>query len=100
VDDEHILALVEAVHGTHLDAVHVFALDAFVVDDVGQLNALSADRSGVPIHGVLAVQAAQAEYRNSIRSGEGFLETLFKRLFEAVAFLVLFRVTVLFKLVR
>jgi hypothetical protein len=36
-------------------------------------------------------------YRNSIRSGEGFPETLFKRLFKAVAFLVLFRVTVLFK---
>src|SRR5882724_10275744 len=26
VDDEHVLALVEAVHGAHVDAVHGFAL--------------------------------------------------------------------------
>src|ERR1700730_14925105 len=50
VDDEHILALVETVHGTHLDAVHVFALDAFVVDDVGQLGVLPADCRGQLIH--------------------------------------------------
>jgi hypothetical protein len=55
VDDEHVLALVEAVHGADFDAVHGFAADAALVDNVGQLNALSADRSGVPIHGVLAV---------------------------------------------
>jgi hypothetical protein len=61
VDDEHILALVEAVHGTHLDAVHVFAHDAFVVDDVGQLSVLSASRSGELIRGVFAVQAVQVE---------------------------------------
>ena len=61
VDDEHVLALVEAVHGAHFDAVHGFAANAALVDNVGQLNALSADRSGVVIHGVLAVQAAQAE---------------------------------------
>ena len=94
VDDEHILALVEAVHGTHLDAVHVFALDAFVVDDVGQLNAV------YPFTVSSRCRRRRLNYRNSIRSGEGFLETLFKRLFKAVAFLVLFRVTVLFKLVR
>src|SRR5262249_50965812 len=35
MDDQHVLALVEAVHGAHLDAVHVLALDAIVVDDVG-----------------------------------------------------------------
>jgi hypothetical protein len=49
---EHVLALVEAVHGTHLDTVHVLALDAALVDDVGQLGVLSADRSGELIHGV------------------------------------------------
>src|SRR6266478_535136 len=36
-------------------------------------------------------------YRNSIRSRESFPDTLFKRLFKAVALLVLFRGTVLFK---
>ena len=36
VDDEHVLAFVEAVDGTDLDAVHEFAADAVVVDDVGQ----------------------------------------------------------------
>jgi hypothetical protein len=35
MDDEHILALVEAVHRTDFDAIHVLALDAVVVDDVG-----------------------------------------------------------------
>src|ERR1700730_15411346 len=57
VDDEHVLALVEAIHGTHVDAVHGFAANTALVDDVGQLNALSADRSGELIHGVLAVLA-------------------------------------------
>jgi hypothetical protein len=28
VDDEHVLALVEAVHGAHFDAVHGFAANA------------------------------------------------------------------------
>src|SRR3989441_4630681 len=52
VDDEHVLALVEAVHGAHVDAVHGFAANAALVDDVGQLSVLSADRSGELIHGV------------------------------------------------
>src|SRR5947207_8643786 len=43
MDDEHILALVEAVHGAHLDAVHGFAANAAIVDDVGQLGVLPAD---------------------------------------------------------
>jgi hypothetical protein len=35
MDDEHVLALIEAVDGANLDAVHVFALNAIVRDDVG-----------------------------------------------------------------
>jgi hypothetical protein len=46
VDHEHVLALVEAIHGAHLDAVHGFAANAALIDDVGQLSILSADRSG------------------------------------------------------
>jgi hypothetical protein len=42
MDDEHVLALVEAVHGAHLDAVHGLAANAAIVDDVGQLSVLSA----------------------------------------------------------
>jgi hypothetical protein len=57
VDDEHVLALVEAVHGAHFDAVHRFAANAALVDDVGQLSILSANRSSELIHGVLAVLA-------------------------------------------
>ena len=45
-------AYLQAVHGTHLDAVHVFALDAFVVDDVGQLGALPGACRGQLIHHV------------------------------------------------
>ena len=40
MDDEHVLALVEAVHGAHLDAVHSFAANAVIVDDVCQLGVL------------------------------------------------------------
>jgi len=43
VDDEHVLPLVEAVHWTHFDAVHVFTLDTALVDDVGQLGVLPGD---------------------------------------------------------
>jgi hypothetical protein len=35
MNDEHVLALIKAIDGTDLDAVGVFAHDAFVVDDVG-----------------------------------------------------------------
>jgi hypothetical protein len=45
VDDKHVLALVETVHWTHLDAIHGFAANAALVDDVGQLSVLSAGRS-------------------------------------------------------
>src|SRR5262245_56869018 len=38
MDDEHVLAFVEAVDRTHFHAVHVLAADAIVVDDVGHLN--------------------------------------------------------------
>jgi hypothetical protein len=38
MDDEHVVAFVEAVDGTHLDAVHVLALDAIFRDDVGHLD--------------------------------------------------------------
>jgi hypothetical protein len=40
VNDEHVLALVEAVHGAHLHAVRVLATNAVLVDDVGQLGLL------------------------------------------------------------
>src|SRR5947209_9850500 len=52
MDDEHVLALVEAVHGADFDAVHGFAANAAIVDDVGQLGVLPADCSGELIHGV------------------------------------------------
>ena len=35
VDDEHILALVEAIDGAHLNAIHQLAFDAGFGDDVG-----------------------------------------------------------------
>jgi hypothetical protein len=38
MDDEHILALVEAVHGAHCNAVHGFAANAAIVDDVSQFS--------------------------------------------------------------
>jgi hypothetical protein len=38
MDDEHVLAFIEAVDGANLDAVHVFALNAIVGDDIGHLE--------------------------------------------------------------
>jgi hypothetical protein len=35
MNDEHVLALVETVHGANLDAIHQFASDAVIADDVG-----------------------------------------------------------------
>jgi len=40
MDDEHVLAFIEAVHRTHFDAIHNLATDAVVVDDIGQLASL------------------------------------------------------------
>ena len=37
-DDEHVLALVEAVHGTNLHAIHQLALDAGFIDDISQMS--------------------------------------------------------------
>jgi len=33
VDDEHVLALVEAVHGAHFDAVHGFAANVLQLNE-------------------------------------------------------------------
>jgi hypothetical protein len=41
MDDQHVLALVETIHGADFDAVHVFTFDAIIVDDVGHLLALN-----------------------------------------------------------
>jgi hypothetical protein len=37
VDDQHVLALVEAIHRNALDTVHRIAANAAIVDDLGQL---------------------------------------------------------------
>ena len=38
IDDEHVLAFIEAVHGAHFDTVHVFAFDAGFGDDKGHFT--------------------------------------------------------------
>jgi len=50
VNDQHVLTLVEAVHGAHGDTVHGFATNAAFIDDVGQLSLLPADRRDELIH--------------------------------------------------
>jgi hypothetical protein len=37
MNDEHIFALVEAINGAHLYAIHELALDAAFIDDIGQM---------------------------------------------------------------
>ena len=46
MDDEHVLALVEAVDRADLHAIHVLALDAVVGDDEGHGKLLGHGRSG------------------------------------------------------
>jgi len=45
MDDEHVLAFVEAVHRTHFDAVHIFALDAIVRDDVSHARSSGGNQA-------------------------------------------------------
>jgi hypothetical protein len=45
MDDEHVLAFIEAVHRAHFHAVHILALDAVLGDDVGHLRSF---QSGFP----------------------------------------------------
>ncbi len=70
MDDEHVLALVEAVHGAHVDAVHSFAANAALVDGVGQLSVLSADRSSELIHGVRRPRGARSLAENGRRGDQ------------------------------
>src|SRR6185295_14947929 len=44
VDDKHVLTLIEAVHRTYLDTVHVLTFDTAFIDDVGQSGLLPAVR--------------------------------------------------------
>ena len=46
MDDEHIIAFVEAIHRTHFDAIHVFAFDAIIGDDKSHDAHLGQGRSG------------------------------------------------------
>src|SRR5205085_10721726 len=48
VDDQHVLAFVEAIHRAHFDAVHVLAADAGFSDDVGHDVALFSSGSSAP----------------------------------------------------
>ena len=34
VNDQHVVPFVEAIHRTHFHAIHVFAFDAVVIDDI------------------------------------------------------------------
>jgi hypothetical protein len=47
VDDEHVLALVEAVDGAYRDAIGDLALDAPFIDDVGHSPFRSKGRAGI-----------------------------------------------------
>src|SRR5207249_3012727 len=44
VDHQHVVALVEAVHGADLHAIHVFALDAIFGDDVGHRGVFISEK--------------------------------------------------------
>src|SRR5215831_2339723 len=50
MDNEHVLALIEAVDRAHLDAVHKLTANTAIVDDVGQLGSPPADCRSQLIH--------------------------------------------------
>jgi hypothetical protein len=62
MDDEHVLALVEAVHGAHLDAVHGFAANAAIVDDESQfstpntLERATVAKKGCTVHSTIRIR--------------------------------------------
>ena len=38
MNDEHVLALVETIDGANVHAIHKLALDAKLIDDIGQIS--------------------------------------------------------------
>src|SRR5436190_14999730 len=58
MDDEHILALVEAVHRTHLNAIHVLALYATFRDDIGHRQPCCGSLSASPSAWVVSAQGS------------------------------------------
>jgi hypothetical protein len=66
MNDQHVLAFVEAVDRAHFDAIHDLATNAAFVDDVGQFSIPSIDRERelipVPVVAVLANRPDQAAY--------------------------------------
>jgi len=69
VDHQHVLTLVETIHGAHLDAVHGFAANAALIDDVSQSCVLSADRSSeLSLRSLLAENGRRGERRRLARS--------------------------------
>jgi hypothetical protein len=46
MNDEHILALIEAIDGTYLHAIHIFAPNAVVGNDEGHDALVGQGRSG------------------------------------------------------
>jgi len=77
VDDQHVLALVKTIDGADFNAVHVFAFDAIVVDDIGHLHTLDARfealllshgsgaRKKAPVHRALAPQVRSVTHCSS-----------------------------------
>src|SRR5204862_2737146 len=64
MNDEHVLALVETVYGAYFDAIHVFASNAAIVDDVGHgfcCNIWEAERPSARFSASQAIRARSAE---------------------------------------
>ena len=57
MDDEHVLAFIEAIDRTDLDAVGVFAFDTGVGDDVGHGNAILQGVSDARPMGIWALRS-------------------------------------------
>jgi hypothetical protein len=40
MNDEHVFAFVKTIDGAHLHAIHKLALDARLIDNIGQMSSL------------------------------------------------------------
>src|SRR5262249_57961651 len=83
MDDEHILALVEAVHGADLDAIHVFAFDTGFVDDVSHCSSGPA-RMPVLAHALMACKGRAAVSLTGVRFSSLRVYRPRRRLFHSI----------------
>jgi hypothetical protein len=72
MDHEHILALVEAVHGAHGDAIHGFAANAAFVDhESTSLEQPTLAKNGCTVHSTIRASFSVVAHRCMLAANDG-----------------------------